>query len=87
MRVFDCADVDCTDGTLGTLDIASTAPLAVYLLDGDRCAGPELRCSTSPANDSVSFTFSSADNGDYVLVVEDLEGYEDAFQITSSCVI
>lgn len=23
VRVFDCADVDCTDGTLGTLDIAS----------------------------------------------------------------
>ncbi|RYZ05614.1 MAG: hypothetical protein EOO73_19175 [Myxococcales bacterium] len=69
------------------LSVASEQPTVVYLLAGDECAGRELKCGTSTANESHSLAFSSADNGDYVLVVEDLAGYGAAFEIMTSCIL
>jgi hypothetical protein len=69
------------------LNIVSTASIVVYLLEGDSCEGPELECALSLANQSQSLSFTSAQNGDYVLVVEDFDGYGEAFEITASCII
>jgi hypothetical protein len=69
------------------LNVTSPSPFAAYLLEGGQCAGPELECAIEAAAGSHAFSFDSADNGDYVLVVEDLEGLGDTFEIYVTCII
>lgn len=68
-----------------TLQITSDNPVAAYLLKGKQCDGPETKCQQSTGSGTsytTSFSFSEADNGDYVLVIENLN--PDALTITYS---
>jgi hypothetical protein len=69
------------------LNIVSSKAIAVYVLEGGACEGPELSCATSPPDQTGVVNFTSEDNGDYVLVVEDLDGFRAEFEITTSCII
>lgn len=69
------------------LQVMSEYALVVYLLAGDDCAGRELKCAKSLGGASNNLSFTSADNGDYVLVVEDDGGHRKTFEISMSCIL
>lgn len=79
--------VDLGEDLSCALNVTSPAPFAAYLLQGGQCAGPELECVVEAAAGSHAFSFDNADNGDYVLVVEDLQGFGDTFEIYVTCII
>lgn len=76
-------------GALGcSIQIESDAPFSAYLLLRQDCSAGEFRCTREEGSPYFhSFIFTAADNGDYLLVVEDIEGLEGEFTLSTACVI
>jgi hypothetical protein len=65
--------------------VGSDANMLVYLLEGDRCEGPELQCEGPVI--SHSFSFAHANNGVYTLVIENAHPFNGSltYSISTSC--
>lgn len=73
------------------LQFHGTGSFAVYLLKGSDCSGPESSCVVATASSAgtdwtANLSFTKANNGNYVLVVESLENYAVKFWVTMSMI-
>jgi hypothetical protein len=66
--------------------ITADSQYLIYLIRGTKCEGEEARCIV-PTTDPYTLGFTSADNGDYVLVIENDHPFSATltYSITTDC--
>jgi len=78
--------IDLTNLQFCSYSITADNPYLLYLIRGTQCEGEEVRC-VEPITDPYDLPFTAADNGDYVLVVENQNPFTPTvtYSITTDC--